>query len=522
MDSTLYIYNVEKLELLKEDLSDFQFLSIAYLIHISSTIEDLVEVDTSDINNSIIDITNLVKDGNYYRIFAERYLWTLSNDFENVHFSLQSKYLDSFKEMFPYFIDEEQINYNFMNTDGDNGLSDKKFKIHEPLVLYLYKDISTINKLYEKGLSISLSNLIDESEGIVFKYNLKTINQIMADKETIEYIDLSSAIRTLKLRSDLILQFEILIHHISSNSEIKYSLESSLSSQIMKIFPLVFIEEHYIDDCTDGKKIDDEQMELIDIKKIDYISKQINERLRGHSDFKTDFKNNLLKFSFLNHMDERKILSVLLCGDSGIGKTEFAKIISNIMYPEEPLIKINFGNYSTEGVLNSLIGSPLGYVGSEEGGELINKINTSKSKVILIDEFEKANSSVFNLFYELLEDGRFTDRHGFEHDLDGYIIVFTSNMSQKEYQKYIPDALKSRLDMIYYFTDLEKEEKVIYIEEISTNLIKKLKVEFNTLVDVTSIKEQLDKLIGYKNLRDIKREVENIIFNKFFDIYRIK
>ena len=83
MDSTLYIYNVEKLKIFKEDLSNFQFLSIAYLIHISSTVEDLVEVDTSDINNTIIDITNLVKDGNYYRIFAERYLWTLSNDFEN-------------------------------------------------------------------------------------------------------------------------------------------------------------------------------------------------------------------------------------------------------------------------------------------------------------------------------------------------------------------------------------------------------------------------------------------------------
>ena len=56
MDSTLYIYNVEKLKIFKEDLSNFQFLSIAYLIHISSTVEDLVEVDTSDINNTIIDI----------------------------------------------------------------------------------------------------------------------------------------------------------------------------------------------------------------------------------------------------------------------------------------------------------------------------------------------------------------------------------------------------------------------------------------------------------------------------------
>lgn len=131
---------------------------------------------------------------------------------------------------------------------------------------------------------------------------------------------------------------------------------------------------------------------------------------------------------------------------SGIGKTEFAKIVSEKMFPQEELIKINFGIYSIEGVLNSLIGSPLGYVGSEEGGELINKIKKSKSKVILIDEFEKATSSVYNFFYELLEDGIFTDRHGEKHDLNGYIIVFTSNMSQKMYQSHIPDSLKSRFD----------------------------------------------------------------------------
>ena len=120
-------------------------------------------------------------------------------------------------------------------------------------------------------------------------------------------------------------------------------------------------------------------------------------------------------------MGDRKIFSIIICGQSGIGKTEFAKIVSEKMFPQEELIKINFGNYSTEGVLNSLIGSPLGYVGSEEGGELINKIKKSKSKVILIDEFEKATPSVYNFFYELLEDGIFTDRHGEKHDLNGYI-----------------------------------------------------------------------------------------------------
>lgn len=289
----------------------------------------------------------------------------------------------------------------------------------------------------------------------------------------------------------------------------------------MEIFTLMFIEKYYIDDCNHRNKLDDEEARLIDIDRIDYILEQLNKKLRGHSDFKTDFKDNLLKFSFLNYMNERKILSLLLCGASGIGKIEFAKIISNIIYTDEPVIKINFGNYSTEGVLNSLIGSPLGHVGSEEGGELINKINISKSKIILIDEFEKATPSVFNLFYELLEDGKFTDRHGNEHDLDGYIIVFTSNMSQKECRKYIPDALKSRIDMRYYLTNLELKEKYVYIKEVSETLIEKLSVEFDLLVDISCIEGKLDELAKFNNLREIKREIENIIFNEFFKSYSL-
>lgn len=116
----------------------------------------------------------------------------------------------------------------------------------------------------------------------------------------------------------------------------------------------------------------------------------------------------------------------------------------------------------------------MGYVGSEEGGELINKIQIFKSKVILIDEFEKATASVYNFFYELLEDGIFTDRHGTKHDLNGYIIVFTSNMSQEIYQKHISDSLKSRFDMVYYFVDVPKQKKRLFIRDSAFKLIEKL------------------------------------------------
>lgn len=519
MRSDLYVYDIKSLKFMRESLEGFRFFSIAYFIHASSTIEELVEMDAAEINNSIIDITNLIKDGNYYRVFTERYLWALTDNFENVHFSLQAQFLDLFNDMFPYHFDEDDINYNYRKVE-EYKISEKVLPLHAPLELFVYKNPATIKRLHKDGSSISLSNLIEECEGIAFKYNLENIVRVIAEKG-VEYIDLSSVIKTLKLRGDLIFQFEILIHQIISSIEhIKYCVGSNLTTETCELFPLVFGGEVYIDDSVDDNKSDYEQPKVIDISKVNSISDNLNERLQGHTDFKVDFKHNLLKFSLLNVMGERKILSLLLCGDTGLGKTEFAKIVSSIMFPVEPLIKINFGNYSTEGVLNSLIGSPLGYIGSEEGGELINKINMSKSKIILIDEFERATPSVFNFFYELLEDGIFTDRHGVEHNLNGYIIVFTSNMTQNQYQKHIPNSLKSRFDMLYYFIDLPIEEKTIYIHNTASNLIEKLVKEFDVLVDVESIKQQLDDLVKYKNLRDIKRRIEDIVFSEFFSRYK--
>ena len=147
-------------------------------------------------------------------------------------------------------------------------------------------------------------------------------------------------------------------------------------------------------------------------------------------------------------------------------------------------------------------------------------MNTSKSKVILIDEFEKATPSVYNFFYELLEDGVFTDRHGNPHDLNGYIIVFTSNMSQKQYQKHIPDSLKSRFDMVYYFVDIPTEEKKKYIDDTASKLIERLNEKFQVQITKECLDEQLYKLLVLQNLREIKRRIEDIVFVEFFDVYR--
>jgi ATPases with chaperone activity, ATP-binding subunit len=110
--------------------------------------------------------------------------------------------------------------------------------------------------------------------------------------------------------------------------------------------------KHKKEKCREVKTVDASEQNL-DVDKICKTADDINNILKGHDDFKKDFKSNLLKYLFWDNMGERKIFSIIICGESGIGKTEFAKIVSDKMFPSEELIKINFGNYSTDGVLNS-------------------------------------------------------------------------------------------------------------------------------------------------------------------------
>lgn len=191
------------------------------------------------------------------------------------------------------------------------------------------------------------------------------------------------------------------------------------------------------------------------------------------------------------------------------------------MYPEEPPIKINFGNYSGKGSLWSLIGSPKGYMGSETGGELTNKITNSKSKIIIIDELDKADATIFNFFYEMLEDGQYTDLVGKVVDLDGYIVIFTANLDSSNFQEMIPEPLFSRFDMTYEFQQLTTEDKKRFVSEFIDVLIAEYEKNIGQL-NSKNIKDELMKnsYHRYTNVRLIKRDVMNA-FVELVDVNNI-
>jgi len=507
----LYVYDIQKLKEMQEVMSDYQFSSFAFFLNKYNNAQSLRNESIDEDLNQVIDITNWFRDSMTDSIPIENYIIALHETYPNIRFAIQGSHFYSFEKIFPYFFDEDEISFEFQLSPVKSTIFEKTIDTKILSSLYTYKSPVTIKKLYDEGHAISLSNLMEDFKSLSFNYNLDSIKAVI-EREKIQYIDLTSTIEMLHLRKDLIFQFEALMCHLTTKISVKYSLNHSLEAIATKLFPLVFDN---INELSNVNSDSDVFVQEIDITEIGRLADEINKKLKGHLVFKTDFKRNLLKFTHLNKISERKILSIFLCGESGIGKTEFAKIVSNTIYNGEPLIKINFGNYSENGVLNSLIGSPLGYVGSDEGGELINKLTSSKSKVILIDEFEKATLIVHNFFYELLEDGKFTDRHGVAHDLNSYIIIFTSNMNQEQFQKNVSNALKSRLDMVYNFEKLTSEDKKEYIFEVANTLIEKFNVEFDIQIEMNLITESLNELATYNNLRDIKRRIEDIVFDSF-------
>lgn len=245
----------------------------------------------------------------------------------------------------------------------------------------------------------------------------------------------------------------------------------------------------------------------IDQKDFDDVLNYINQNLFGNDWFKHRLKEELTKYRLFNRLGQQPIFSVLICGASGIGKTEVARLLHQKLSAHEPIIKINFGNYSAQDALNSLIGSPRGYIGSNKG-ELPDKLMRSRSKVILIDEFEKASKSVYNFFLQLLEDGRFTDSLGREYDLNKYIIIFTSNMPKENVGEYLPPELRSRFSFKCAFWHLSEKEKENYVSFKSEQYLNNIKTECPA-VDTTLKASDIVSIdvSHYSNMRDINSEI---------------
>ena len=194
-------------------------------------------------------------------------------------------------------------------------------------------------------------------------------------------------------------------------------------------------------------------------------------------------------------------------------------MIANGLQKDCNLARINFENYSSQDALNSLIGSPAGYVGCDHG-ELSEKIQKSKVGVLLCDEFDKTTHPVFSFFLELLEEGQFTDSMTREYDMDGYVIIFTSNIrNEAEYKKYIPQELQTRFDLVCEFEEPTFSEKTMFLDL----LLERAKIKYVDQFEKIKMSEKEKKQLyafdysSLSALRDIKRVFNNRLMEYFVE-----
>jgi ATP-dependent Clp protease ATP-binding subunit ClpC len=243
-----------------------------------------------------------------------------------------------------------------------------------------------------------------------------------------------------------------------------------------------------------------EQMNIDEKQKLMYLDKKIKENIIGQ-DTAVESISKSIKRSRLNIKDpNRPIGSFIFLGSTGVGKSFLAKQLAKQLFgSEKSLIRVDMSEYQEKHTISRLIGSPPGYVGHDEGGQLTEKVKNNPYSIILFDEIEKAHKDVFNLLLQILDEGHLTDGMGKTINFKNTIIILTTNLGIKKFQdfgagisftssKYGDELAKKEILM----KELKKFFSPEFLNRIDDTIV------FNTLSD-ENVKEitkiELNKLI---------------------------
>jgi ATPases with chaperone activity, ATP-binding subunit len=240
--------------------------------------------------------------------------------------------------------------------------------------------------------------------------------------------------------------------------------------------------------------------------------------------------------------DPRKPLaSFMFLGPTGVGKTELAKTLAELLFDDEDaLIRLDMSEFKEEHSIAKLIGAPPGYVGYEEGGKLTEVVRRRPYSVILLDEIEKAHPRVFDLFLQVLDDGRLTDSQGRTVNFRNTVIIMTSNIGSQyltlipvdapedviakefeiakkkvleEVKNYFRPEFLNRIDEIIVFKPLFKKD-IIQIIDLMVNALNKRLYDKNIKVELTDKAKEVLMKLGYDPLygaRPMRRAIQKYL-----------
>ncbi|WP_195853932.1 ATP-dependent Clp protease ATP-binding subunit [Aerococcus tenax] len=243
------------------------------------------------------------------------------------------------------------------------------------------------------------------------------------------------------------------------------------------------------------------------------------------------------------HPGNKPIASFLFVGPTGVGKTELARQLAKQLFgSEEAMIRFDMSEYMEKHSVSKMIGSPPGYVGYDEAGQLTEQVRRQPYSLILLDEVEKAHPDVLNLFLQIMEDGRLTDAQGRTVSFKDTLIIMTSNAgtgnveasvgfaaSQQgknqsvldQLDNYFKPEFMNRFDGIIEFQPLTKEELIQIVDHMLTSMNNQLKGQEITIAIDDQVKEAIVEL-GYDpklGARPLRRVIQEQIENQVADLY---
>ncbi len=236
---------------------------------------------------------------------------------------------------------------------------------------------------------------------------------------------------------------------------------------------------------------------------------------------------------------KKRPVSFIFAGPTGVGKTELVKTIAEVMFNnEDALIRFDMSEFMEKHSVSKLIGSPPGYVGYDEAGQLTEKVRRKPYSVILLDEIEKAHPEVFNLFLQILDDGRVSDSHGKIVNFENTIIIMTTNAGsefsssslgfnssgeltlkgnvEKSLKQHFRPEFLNRIDEIITFKPLTKDELKKIIDLMLKDIIGRM-AEKGAKIEITQDAKDLILEKGYDakfGARPLKRAIQRLIEDK--------
>jgi ATP-dependent Clp protease ATP-binding subunit ClpB len=247
-------------------------------------------------------------------------------------------------------------------------------------------------------------------------------------------------------------------------------------------------------------------------KKLEKMEEIVSKRVIGQEEAIKAISNAIRRARAGISEENRPLGSFMFLGPTGVGKTETARALAEFLFNDEnALVRLDMSEYMEEHTVSKMIGSPPGYVGYEEGGQLTEKIRRRPYSVILLDEIEKAHPKVFNILLQILEDGRLTDAKGRTASFKNTTLIMTSNVGS--------DIIAKEAALGFVGGDEEKSQRDALKEKVMTSLKENFRPEFLNRIDEIIIfnylgKPEIKKIVELElskvmeRLRDKKIEIK--------------